>query len=106
MRIVSVLADRLNVLYAQWERDNGHALTDQDLASRLSGTEWPMSPVYLAHLRAGLRFRPSHAVLARLARFFDVPVDYLDCADESAPDVRLARTGGGRRSPRDARLPG
>ncbi|WP_405136618.1 hypothetical protein [Nocardia sp. NBC_01388] len=96
MRIESRLADRLSTLFARWERDHGRPLSDQAVAVALCGDGQVVSPVYLSHLRSGLRVRPAADLLTGLALFFDVPVDYLDCSDDfagAAPlrDERLRR---------------
>jgi transcriptional regulator with XRE-family HTH domain len=92
----SLLANRLNRLFED-VRPEGHAgrrWTNDEVATAVKQADPTVrvSGAYLSALRTGAKRRPSTDLLAALARFFGVSVDYLVVGDaRSAAEAELAR---------------
>lgn len=78
----SVITERLNRLWDARQPD-GHPYTLREVADAVNAeVGYPLvSPQYLSVLRRGERTEPSFSILAALARFFGVSVEYFS-ADE------------------------
>jgi transcriptional regulator with XRE-family HTH domain len=80
-----LIAERLNRL---WEarQPEGHPYTLREVADAINTQAGHalVSPQYLSVLRRGERTEPSFTILAALARFFGVTVDYFSADEETA----------------------
>jgi transcriptional regulator with XRE-family HTH domain len=70
------LARRLDQVLKTRVRPDGRSWTLRQVAEAVSETGVALSASYLSQLSKGRRVRPSGAILAALARFFEVPVTY------------------------------
>lgn len=85
---------RLNLLFTDWERTHGQALTYRELAERLAEYDHRVSMPYLSQLRRGQRTRPAGSLIRALARVFDVDEDYFGaevCAGTPPNDELVGR---------------
>ena len=93
----SQLADRLNRLFedVRPESRGGRRWTNDEVAAAVKAAEPAIrvSGAYLSALRTGAKRRPSTDLLAALARFFGVSVDYFVGGDTARTDTEaeLAR---------------
>jgi transcriptional regulator with XRE-family HTH domain len=81
---VSVIADRLNRLWAQSRPENPPSLQEVADAINNDAGHRVVAPQYLSMLRRGERTEPGFRILAALARYFGVTVDYFTEDEETA----------------------
>jgi transcriptional regulator with XRE-family HTH domain len=81
---VSVIADRLNRLWAQHRPGNPPSLQEVADAVNTGAGRRVVAPQYLSMLRRGQRTEPGFTILAALARYFGVTVDYFTDDEETA----------------------
>lgn len=93
-----LIAARLDLLFrgGQPQGRDRHSLREVANAINEKAGEAIVSPSYLSLLRRGLRTDPSYAVIAAIADFFGVPVDYFlkETAAEpepAGPETDLAK---------------
>ncbi len=94
-RPASVIAERLNRLWEAFRPGSPPSLQEvADAVNRDAGRR-VVVPQYLSMLRRGQRTEPGFTVLAALARYFGVTVDYFTADDEAArhteEELRLLR---------------
>ena len=94
----SLLADRLNRLFEDVRRD-GRRWTNDEVATALKAADPSLrvSGAYLSALRTGAKRHPATDLLAALAKFFGVSVDYLVSGDVEDQLARVAENLGVRR---------
>jgi transcriptional regulator with XRE-family HTH domain len=80
-----VIAERLNRLWDA-RQPEGRPYTLREVADAVNKEAGHslVSPQYLSVLRRGERSEPSFSILAALARFFGVTVDYFSAGEETA----------------------
>jgi transcriptional regulator with XRE-family HTH domain len=95
------LAARLNRLFADIrpEGRNGRTYTNEEVASAIKAADPAVrvGSAYLSALRTGAKRKPTTDVLAGLARFFGVPVEFfLDdkTAEQVDAEITLAKVVG------------
>jgi transcriptional regulator with XRE-family HTH domain len=91
-----MLADRLNRLFEDVRPPDrgGRRWTNDEVAAAIKEAEPAIrvSGAYLSALRTGAKRRPSTELLAALARFFGVPLDYFVTGDtRTDAEAELAR---------------
>ena len=83
----NVFTARLNRLFDVMPGPDGKPFTTDYVA-----TQTGVSRTYLTQLRTGKKAKPSMPILARIAAFFDVPVDYFtDSQAANKLDAELAQ---------------
>jgi transcriptional regulator with XRE-family HTH domain len=81
---VSVIASRLNRLWADHRPGSPPSLQEVADAINQDAGRRIVAPQYLSMLRRGQRTEPGSTILAALARYFGVTVDYFTADEETA----------------------
>jgi transcriptional regulator with XRE-family HTH domain len=81
---MSVIAERLNRLWDAHRPGSPPSLQEVADAVNQEAGHRVVAPQYLSMLRRGQRTEPGFTILAALARYFGVKVDYFTGDDESA----------------------
>lgn len=97
------LANRINSLFDNWNAGHGRTLSNKELSTALTAAGRPVSTPYLSQLRSGKRASPSRGLLAALAEYFGVDLDYFfdEMTVSNDQDLDIARR---LRDPRLRRL--